>query len=237
MKFPKQLGEVSTGNAIEKVVHEAEPESLAVCAPVDLDERTRRVFNVAEILWNSARVKYPEMPAWGDNEACVETVAMVEQYSRTKQWSPIPVGTPAANDESLQRMLCETASTLLPASYGVRGVEVQRPRVGWGSGRTQPTHTVDEVNAATLMGMNALFGQHAVRKRQDPNTPALRWPNRTADTDTIKHYEAWARKVLTLAKIHQIDAIRVAVVEHGIPPVFAGPIVADVCLGGAARVT
>jgi hypothetical protein len=76
---------------------------------------------------------------------------------------------------------------------------------------------------ALWMGVNSLLAFNGERM------------NRPWNKGEEEHYTEMATKVLTLAKIHQIDAIRVALLEHGIDPRFSAPIVADVCFGGASR--
>lgn len=192
------------------------------------------LFNTAEILWNSARVKYPDMLPWGPHEACVELYGMLDNYAHTKQWTPVPVGSPAAQDKGLQQLLCEIASTLLPMRKGVpTGNElVRRVQAGWGSGRIQPQVTDREVEAATDFGYSAVYAKDDFVN--EGFGTLLHWC--AVSGAEREQWREWARTVITLAKVHQVDALRIAVAEYQIPPIFAGAIVADVCFGGSRRV-
>jgi len=210
-------------------------EALVRYEPVLTAEFTT-VLRASEALWNSARVKYPDLPVWDlDAEESQETVVMVASYANSRQWTPLPVRTEAANDRPLQTLLCEMADTLLgPLGTASRSLGVPRAPIGWGSGRTQPTHTEAEVMIAARMGYGALRAQEQSADDGADYYGKFLHPS-ALSMDESNRYMKMAALVLTLAKIHQIDAIRVAVLEHQINPVFAGPIVADVCFGGGSR--
>ena len=193
------------------------------------DERQRRaqfVFRVAQILWEICQLEHADMPGFEeDPQAAVEAVVLLDHYDRNRQWSPFPVGTPAAQNRQLQYRLTEVASALLgnapstPNSFAL----VPRPREGWASGRSQPRHTEREVMWAARMGYMA-WATYAEAKHYTALTQ-----------EEVALWEERATKVLTLAKIHQIDAIRVALLEHQIDPRFSSPSVADVAFGGMTR--
>lgn len=211
----------------------------AICpAPfVELPVDAQIVVDAAQALWNSARVKYPELLPWGPRAECLETVMLLITYQTTKQWSPLPVGTDAAQDVALQSLLCDMANLLLRVSPRIEEFVSRSPRTGWRTGRMQPSHTTREIACAMRMGYAAMWAQAEYRATVPGSStlPILPY-SELPESDKLK-WEAIAALVLTLAKIHQMDAVRIALIDHQIDPRFSGPIVADACFGMLTRVT
>jgi hypothetical protein len=218
-----ELAVSNPGTAIERY-----PDSFIGAFDNDRVERAKYVFRVARILWDIARLYYPAIPEFEeDMDRAVEMVTLLDHYDRHRQWSPFPVGTPAAVDRKLQSRLVDIASELLGMAPVVPFGGSLVPRRGWKSGVTKPHNTQYEIDTAARMGYAA--------------TQAYRGPSKINFSQESEAFQKSTReladKVLTLAKIHQIDAVRVGVLEHNIDPRFSAPIVADVAYGGATRKT